>query len=137
MIDEIKSIKSGPKELRECGLTVGIVLLIVGSILFFKQKPSATTVLIIGTLFCFTGVFLKKLLLPFQKVWMSIAIVLGFFMSRIVLTILFFLVITPISFIMKISKKDILDEKIDKNAKTYWNDISSVVKEKESYEKQY
>ena len=38
MFDEIKNIKSTKKELKSFGLTIGIIFLVIGGFLFFKEK---------------------------------------------------------------------------------------------------
>ena len=58
-------------------------------------------------------------------------------MSRIILTALFYVGVTPIGIIMRIFGKDMLDEKIDKKRSSYWHDRSAEVKDKKSYENQY
>lgn len=55
-------------------------------------------------------------------------------MSRVILTILFYLVLKPIGITVKIFGKKFLNLKIDKEAKTYWR---KRVKEKIDYERQF
>ena len=137
MIEEILSIKSAKKELKEFGILVGGISLILGFLLLWKQRPAYPYFLGAGGVLLIFGLLLPGVLKPLQKVWMSIAVILGFFMSRIILFILFYLVITPMGLLTRIMGKDILDQKIDKSKKTYWKDIRGIVKTKESYENQY
>ena len=138
MIEELKKIKSGKKELREFGITIGIVLILITLIaLFFFKKPFNIKLLIIAGFFIGFGVFFPIVLKPLQKIWMGFSIIIGFFMSRVILSILFFLVLTPIGLIMRLFGKDILDQKLDKTADTYWHDVKDGIRPKESYEKQY
>ncbi|MDQ7781529.1 MAG: SxtJ family membrane protein [Desulfomonilaceae bacterium] len=55
------------------------------------------------------------------RFWVGFSIVLGYFVSRILLTIIFFIVVLPTGIIMKILGKDPMDRKRDPNAATYWN----------------
>ena len=137
MFEEIKDIKSTKKELREFGLTIGIILVILGAVALWRGKPIAPYFLGVGALFIIFGLVLWRLLKPLQKVWMSFSIVLGFFVSRFILTVLFYGTITPISFVMKLLGKDILDEHIDKTRTSYWHEIDTEKKDKKSYENQY
>ena len=68
---------------------------------------------------------------------MGFSVVMGFFMSRVILFILFYAVLTPISFITRIFGKDILDQRIDKKAKSYWHGRLAEDKDAKSYENQY
>ena len=138
MFEELKKIKSGKKELREFGITIGIVLILITLIaLFFFKKPLNIKLLVIAGFFAGFGVFFPIVLKPLQKIWMGFSIIIGFFMSRVILSMLFFLVLTPIGLIMRLFGKDILDQKLDKNADTYWHDIKDGIRPSESYEKQY
>ncbi len=75
--------------------------------------------LIISIIFLFLGTLNSKFLTPLNKIWFKIGILLGNVISPIVMSIIFFLVVTPTSFIMKILGKDLLNLK--KNTKnSYW-----------------
>ncbi len=58
---------------------------------------------------------------PIHIGWMKFAFLLGWFNTRLLLGIFFYLIITPIGLLMRLFGKDFLDEKIDKSAKSYWN----------------
>ena len=137
MFEEIKDIKRGKKELREFGLTIGIILVILGSVALWRGKAIFPYFLGVGVTFITLGIFSPGALKRLQKIWMGFSIILGFFMSRIILTALFYVGITPIGIIMRIFGKDMLDEKIDKKRSSYWHDRSAEVKDKKSYENQY
>jgi uncharacterized protein involved in cysteine biosynthesis len=68
---------------------------------------------------------------------MKFAFVLGWVNTRIIITLIFFLVVTPIGLIMRILKSDLLAEKINKNTETYWDDIEPVQSVKEHLERQF
>ena len=75
--------------------------------------------LIISVVFLILGILNSKILTPLNKIWFKIGILLGNVISPIVMSIIFFLVVTPTSFIMKILGKDLLNLK--KNTKnSYW-----------------
>ena len=75
--------------------------------------------LIISIVFLILGILNSKILTPLNKIWFKIGILLGNVISPIVMSIVFFLVVTPTSFIMKILRKDLLNLK--KNTKnSYW-----------------
>jgi hypothetical protein len=120
ILDEIKNIKESPKDLRKFGLTIGIVLLIIALILIFNSKPSRFFFLSIGLIFILAGLFAPKVLRYLNRSWMTLAIVLGWIMTRVILSVLFYIVITPIGLIARISGKKFLDLKIDKTRASYW-----------------
>ena len=135
--EEFKNIKETKKDLRKFGLTVGIVLAAIGTLLFYFEKSSAIYFTVIGGLLILFGILLPQLLKPINKVWMELAIVLGFIMTRVILTTLFYLVITPIGFLAKIFGKKFMLLKYDKSAKTYWEKRSIIPKKQIDYERQF
>jgi hypothetical protein len=135
--EEFKHIKETKKNLRKFGLTVGIVLAAIGTLLFYFEKSSAIYFTIIGGLLILLGILLPQLLKPINKVWMGLAIVLGFIMTRVILTTLFYLVITPIGFLAKIFGKRFMVLKYDRSVKTYWEKRSIIQKKQIDYERQF
>ena len=137
MLEEIRNIKSAKKDLREFGLTIGIILVILGGVSLWRGKPFYPYFLGVGGLFIVLGLTLPHILKPLQKIWMSFSIIIGFFVSRLILSILFYAVLTPMGLIMRLLGKDILDQRIDKTRRSYWHERDTGVKDKKSYENQY
>jgi len=135
--EEFKHIKETNKDFRKFGLTVGFVLVLIALLLFYFEKPSAIYFVVIGVFLILSGFIYPKILGPLNKVWMGLAIVLGFIMSRVILTILFYFVLTPISFIARIFGKKFIVLKYDKSAKTYWEKRSVIQKKQIDYERQF
>ena len=75
--------------------------------------------LIISTIFLILGLLNSKILTPLNKIWFKFGILLGKIVSPLIMGIIFFLVVTPIGFIMRLLRKDVLNLKYNKN-KSYW-----------------
>jgi len=75
---------------------------------------------IISLIFLFLGLINSKLLTPLNKVWMKFGLFLGAIISPIAMGVVFFFVVTPIGFIMRVSGKDLLNMKHDNKKKSYW-----------------
>ena len=135
--EEFKNIKEKKKDLRQFGLTVGGVLLIIGAVLYYYEKSSAIYFIVIGGLLFLSAIIYPKILKPLNKVWMGLAIVLGFVMSRLILTILFFLVLTPIGLLAKLFGKKFMDLKFDKSAESYWEKRTIKEKNHLDYDRQF
>ena len=71
---------------------------------------------------------------PLQKAWMALAGVLGFIVSHIILTVLFYCVFTPIGLIARIFRADLLDKRLDSRAATYWKPHLAAKSGRSSYE---
>ncbi len=118
--EEIRNIKETKRDLRKFGLTVGVGLLIFAGFLFWKEKESFLYFGIIGLFLVLTGLIIPAVLKPLNKVWMTLAILMGWVMTRVILTILYYLVLTPIRILAMLFGKFFLDLNIDKSAKSYW-----------------
>ncbi len=136
ILEEFKNIKSDKKELKKFGVSIGIVSLVVGIILLIYSKQSYPYFLGVGGVLIISAYIFPTILFPLQKVWMALAVVLGFIMTRVILSILFYIVITPINFISRLFGKDFLNLKIEKEKKSYWN-LRDEEYEKSSTEKQF
>tara|TARA_Y100000590_G_scaffold347063_1_gene397545 strand:- start:249 stop:638 length:390 start_codon:yes stop_codon:yes gene_type:complete len=74
---------------------------------------------IISLIFLILGIMNSQLLRPLNYIWFKFGLFLGSIVSPIVMSIIFFLVVTPISILMKIFNKDILNLRTNKK-NTYW-----------------
>ena len=137
MFEELKNIKSGKKELRQFGITMTIVLGLLGGLFLWRQKESYIYFFVIAGIFLFFGLILPKLLKPVHKAWMALAVVLGWIMTRLILSILFFLVVTTTGLFAKLFGKNFLKLKFDKNTDSYWIAKKKVKFEKSNYERQF
>ena len=81
--------------------------------------------LAISIIFLILGLLNSKILTPLNKLWFKFGILLGNIVSPIVMGVVFFFVVTPISLIMKILRKDILNLKKNKN-QSYWINKSKI-----------
>ena len=75
--------------------------------------------LITSLIFLILGLLNSKILTPLNKIWFKFGVFLGKIVSPLIMGIIFFLVVTPIGFIMRLLGKDLLNLKYNKN-KSYW-----------------
>ena len=75
--------------------------------------------LLISFIFLILGLNNSKLLTPLNKLWFKFGIFLGNIVSPLVMGFVFFIVVTPTGFIMKLIGKDLLNLKKE-NKKSYW-----------------
>ncbi|MBU0504083.1 MAG: SxtJ family membrane protein [Candidatus Omnitrophota bacterium] len=116
----MENLKTDERSLRKYGITMFVALVIIGTILLFKQKPVYIWFYGIGSLFLVLGVAIPGSLKQVYIIWMKLAFVLGWINTRIILALMFYLVFTPIGLVMKLFGKDLLDRKIEKNKESYW-----------------
>ena len=137
MLEEIKNIKSKKSDLRNFGIIVGIILLIVSGFLFWKEKESYQIFLALGITLFFTAIAIPVVLKPVYWIWMIFAIILGWFMTRVILSLLFYVVFTSIGLTLRFFGKQFLELQWDKSKESYWNFRTNEQQQKENYEKQF
>ena len=137
MIEDIRNIRSEKSDLRKFGITIGIILVMIAGFLFWKEKESFQIFLAIGIILFLTAITMPVILKPVYWIWMIFATILGWIMTRIILSILFYVILTPIGLIPRLFGKQFLELKWNRTNRTYWNYRSVGVIEKEKYEKQF
>ncbi len=137
LLDDIRSIKSSAKDLKKFGLTVGIVFLLIGFLWLWKSKGGYVYFIFTGAFFIVFAFLAPLVLKPIQKIWMTAALAMGWVMTRVLLSIVFYLVMTPIGLIAKLMGKKFLDPALQADADSYWVIRRPLDRKKEDYEKQY
>ena len=74
----------------------------------------------ISLIFLILGLLNSKLLTPLNKGWIKFGEVLGIIIAPIVMCLVYFIILTPISLIVRIFGKDLLKLKSTKKIETYW-----------------
>ena len=137
IIEEIKNIKGDKSDWKKFGITMGIILTIIGSYLLWKKNNYFEYFFFVAAVFFILGLILPAALKYVYKAWMSLAVVRGFIMTRVIMVIIFYLIVTPIGLIASITGKEFLDMKIDQNAKSYWLARKGAQNVKADYERQF
>ena len=137
MLEELRNIKSEKSDIRKFGITIGIILMIIAGFLFWKEKETFQIFLSIGSVLCVFGLAIPVVLKPIYWIWMFFSTILGWVMTRVILSLLFYAGLTPIGLISRLFGKQFLELRWDKSKESYWNLRTNVVLEKEKYEKQF
>ena len=135
----IKKLDTSSKEIRKFGLVIAIALGVIGGFIYLKTQSLTTVKWLwwIGLLFLIIGFVLPSILRPVYRIWMVLGYFIGEIVSRIILTVLFYIVVTPTGLVLKLFRKDILAQKIEKNRESYWVKNDLLDKKKDQYRKMY
>jgi len=134
--DELKSLEISKKILRKFGLLVGGIFFLLGFWIYYSSQSFVGIIfLFIGILLFAFGLLFPNALSSAYKVWMGLAFALGWIMSRVLLIVLFYFVLTPVGFIAKIVGKKFLDIDYTVKKESYWIIRSSDMKT--DYSKMY
>ena len=136
MFEELNSIKSSRKDLKNFGVTIGFILLMIGAFLFVREKDSFIYFSSIGLIFIGLSIITPTVLKPAYKIWMTFAVIIGWVMTRVILSVLFYLIISTIGIFARLVGKDFLNLK-SKNTESYWNIRNKEYELNQDYEKQF
>ena len=115
---------------RSFGIVFFVVFILIGFYPLLNDGNFNIISILIGIIFLILGILNSKFLTPLNKIWFKFGILLGQIISPIVMGIIFFLVVTPIAFIMRVLGKDVLRLK-KKSDNSYWikkTDLKSKMK---------
>ena len=104
---------------RSFGLVFFVVFFLISVYPLLNSGNIRFWSLIVAIIFLTLGLLNSKILTPLNKIWFKFGLLLGSIVSPTVMSIIFFFVVTPISLIMRILGKDILNLKWN-NTNSYW-----------------
>ena len=105
---------------RSFGLLFFFVFIGLGLWPITKGENLNIYLVLISIFFLFFGILNSKILTPFNNIWMKFGEVLGLVISPIVMAVVYFIILTPISLVVRLSGKDLLGLKFNKSKSTYW-----------------
>jgi hypothetical protein len=133
--DELHHLRLSEKELKKFGLLLGSIFVVLSGIGMYRgwSIVSICTFFLAGIVLLSSGMFLPDSLKQVYRIWMAAAFAMGWLVSRIILVILFYFVLTPVGFLARIFEKEFLDTDFRKKKESYW--IPKSANKKINYEK--
>jgi len=101
------------------GIVFFIVFLIIALYPMIKDGDIRLWSLILSLIFLILGLINSIILTPLNRLWFKFGIFLGKIVSPIILGIIFFLVVTPTGFLLRLFGKDVINLKYNNN-NSYW-----------------
>jgi hypothetical protein len=137
MTEPIKKKRSLRVE-REFGLIVGGVFVLLSAWWIYRRKfPSVSHLTLpLGAVLVLLGLVWPRALVWPNKAWMTLAEGLSFVTTRIILAFVFFVVMTPIGFVKRLSGWDPLHRRA-KRSESYWKPYSERQRDPRHYEKMF
>ena len=105
---------------RSFGLVFFVFFLVLGSYQWWKDREWWLWNLGLSTTFLLLALLAPKLLHPLNRLWFQFGMLLNRIVSPVVMGVLFFLFITPMSLVIRLLKHDLLRLKFAPQASTYW-----------------
>lgn len=137
LIDEIFRIKSDTKTLKNFGFVMAVFFAGISVVVFWKHRAVNVYYFLAALLFLIPAIFKPAILLPIQKVWMALALCMGWVMTRVILTAFFYFFLTPLGLLARLFRKNFLECKIEPEKNTYWDKHKKLISGKTRYENQF
>ena len=105
---------------RSFGILFFLVFLGFGLLPLTKEMSRNIYLIIISVIFLILGLLNSKLLSPLNNLWIKFGEILGKVIAPIVMAVVYFLILTPISLLVRLFGKDLIEMKFNNNIKSYW-----------------
>jgi hypothetical protein len=136
--EEIKQLKTGTRDLRKFGLLVGGVFALLAAWCWWRGKPAFPYLVAPAVPLLLLGAVWPRSLKWVYLAWMGLALVLGLIVSTVLLTVFYYLVVTPIGLLARAVGQDFLSRRLQPDAPTYWiARPRSGPKPRQEYEQQF
>lgn len=124
-------------KLKKFGITMGAAFLAITAIFSLKHRHIIMPALLISLAFFALAALAPRLLKPVYSLWMKLAHFLSWVNTRVILSIIFYLIFLPIGLFMKLFRIDPLGRKIEKGRDSYWHKKESRGFSVLDYERQF
>jgi hypothetical protein len=125
------------KEMRTVGAVFFVLLTALGVWQLTKDHGTAGWILVgCAVYFGLGAALVPVILVPFYAVWMRFAFALGWVNARLLLSLFYGLLVTPMGLVARLFRRDGLDRRLDSAEESYWHGRGEP-RSRESYEKQF
>jgi hypothetical protein len=116
-----KSPPPNEKELRHFGLLMGLFISVIFGVFLPWLVGHAAPVWpwVVGATFGCIALISARLLRPVFRVWMAFALVMNWIMTRLVLGIVFYIIVWPMGWAMRLAGKDPMGRKLNQDIGSY------------------
>ncbi len=133
---ELEKLDCSVPALRRFAFTIGAVLVSLGSFMLWRHRTAGGPLLFLALLLLAAAIAAPGSLRFVYRPWMMLALLLGSIASRIILTLAFFLVVTPIGLLQRLFGKRGLELDLRPGQTTYWKARAGVAVSGD-YERQF
>jgi hypothetical protein len=134
--EEYQKLDRSSRALRRFGLTVGLVVLFLGCVLLWRHRSAGWPLISIGTVLVLAAASAPLMLKWIHGPWMIVSLALGWIVTRILLTMAFFFVVTPVGLLQRLFGKHAIDVAFKSDTTSYWQ-ARTASPMAEDYEKQF
>ncbi len=120
--EEIRNVieKADRGTIRQFGWILAAFFGLLSFLLYWRHHTSPLYLTALGVVIALLALVWPQALRPIYAVWMSVAVTLGYLMTRLVLTLLFAVVFVPAGLVIRLLGRDPLDQKWHDGRSSYW-----------------
>jgi len=124
------------KKVRDFGIALAVFVLIVGLYRWWRKDESYILYYILfSAAVLAVALFAPRFLRPVYGFWMKVARFILWINTVVLLSMVFFLVFATLALVFKLLKRDLLDERIDRDVESYWIRRPSPIISKERFKR--
>lgn len=111
------------EELKSFGEVMALVLFVLAMLPLARARMSGIVLTGVGFGFLIPSIVAPRSLAPIEKLWMAFGEKMSVVMTTIILAATYYIVLTPLGIIMRLTGRDSLKRKLDREAKSYWEPV--------------
>lgn len=134
---DLRALTSDRRQQRKFGLVMAVAFGVLGLIRWWLKGAPPLWLFGIGVAFLVFGLFLPKALQPVFVVWLRFAEALNWVVTRALLTVAYYGLITPAGFIHRLVAADPLKRAWDSTTNSYWEEPDDQPEGIERYRDQF
>jgi len=137
--NQLKALPQQARDLERFAVVISSVLLLIAVLLFWLGRNPGRSLLFTGAaiVIIIAALFSPFLLRPLHKTWMALAFFLGGVMSRLILTLLFYLILTPVGLLLRLFGKDLLHLRRNPRLQSYWLERTAAANTPDRYKRPF
>jgi len=120
MLRQLIKTSADRREIRKFAVPIAVLLLAIGGFALWREKSFAWPLIGFSAFLVAAAYILPVILRPLYVPWMALAAVLGYVMTRVLLTVTFYFMITPIGLLRKLFGNDSLNRRFPGRRDSYW-----------------
>jgi hypothetical protein len=133
----MQKLKTDKARLRKFGLTMAAAFAVISLVIFLRGRHSAMPLSAVSLFFLLIGLSFPDWLKYIYIAWMKLAFVLSWVNTRVLLTLVFYLIFSPSGLVMRLLGIDLLKRRLDRSCDSYWVPLENKPFQPADYERQF
>ena len=116
----MNKVKADKTTLRKFGLIMALGFALISLLIFVKHKHSVVPTAVMALFLVLVAIIVPAWLKYLHIIWMRLAYILSWVNTRLLLSIIFYLVFSPVGLLMRLFRIDLLERNFGPFIDSYW-----------------